>query len=216
MAGDAGRTAIERFDDAIREELNVHTLELVDQADEYVEVSLVPNFRALGPRLGKRMKACKAALAEADGAALKEALDERGEASLPMPDGDPIVLGPDEIEVRFTAKEDYAAAAERGRVVILDTHLDDALRREGMAREVVNRVQRARKAADLAFDDRIALSYRAEGELAKALEEHADKIAGEVLAVTFTAAAGPQGGAETHETDVEGHALTFWLEVQPR
>jgi isoleucyl-tRNA synthetase len=215
IASDAGRAAIERFDDAIREELNVHALELVEQAGEYVEVSLVPNFRALGPKLGKRMKACKKALAEADGAALKAALDDHGEATLAMPDGDPIRLGPDEIEVRFSAKEDFAAAAERGRVVILDTHLDDALRREGMAREVVNRIQRARKAADLAFDDRIALRYRAEGELAEALREHAERIAGEVLATSFEAGDSLEG-ADAQETDVEGEPLSFWLRVQPK
>ncbi len=83
-----------------------------------------------------------------------------------------------------------------------------------MAREVVNRIQRARKAADLDFADRIALRYRAEGELAKALEEHADKIAGEILAASFSE--GELEGAEAQQTDVEGSPLTFWLRVQPK
>jgi len=212
VSSDRDRSAIERFDAAIREELNVHALEVVDEAGEYVEVSLVPNFRALGPKLGKRMKACKQALAQADGAALKAALDEKGEASLPMPDGDPISLGPAEIEVRFTAKEDFAAAAGRGGVVILDTHLDDVLRREGMAREVINRIQRARKSLDLDFEARIDLRYRAEGELARALDDHGARIAGEVLATSFEAGEG-LGNAEIQETDVEGSAFAFWLQT---
>jgi len=212
VASDTERAAIERFGSAIREELNVHAVEITDEAEKYVELTLVPNFRALGPKLGKRMKACKAALASADGAALKASLDTTGEASLPMPDGDPVILGPDEIEIRFTAKEDFAAASEKGRVVVLDTHLDDALRREGMAREVINRVQRARKSQDLAFDDRVDLQYRATGELAKALEEHGEHIAREVLATSY----GPGEGTEDatlHETDVEGAEFAFWLTV---
>jgi isoleucyl-tRNA synthetase len=208
----AGRAAVERFGAEIREELNVHSLEVVDDTAEYVDITLVPNFRALGPKLGKRMKACKEALAVADGALLKASLDASGEAELPMPDGDPITLGPEEIEVRFAAKAHYAAAAGKGCVVILDTQLDDALRREGMAREVVNRIQRVRKALDLAFDARVALHYEADGALATALRDHGPRIAAEVLATRFEAGEALPG-AERQETDIEGSPFAFWLQA---
>jgi isoleucyl-tRNA synthetase len=90
-------------------------------------------------------------------------------------------------------------------VVVLDTRLDDSLRREGLAREVINRIQRARKAMDLAYEARIEVSWNADGDLAQAIEEHASRIAGETLASAFA-----QGDADTsseHDTEVEGEPL---------
>ena len=72
---------------------------------------------------------------------------------------------------------DFAAAPGSGQVVVLDTRVDDSLRREGLAREVINRVQRARKAMDLAYEARIKVSWNADGDLAQAIEEHAERIA---------------------------------------
>ena len=92
-------------------------------------------------------------------------------------------------------------------MVVLDTHVTDALRRAGMAREVINRIQRARKEMDLAFDDRITVHYVADGELAAAIVEHADRIAGETLASGFSAGQSDQG--QSHQTEVEGTGLTL-------
>ena len=119
-------------------------------------------------------------------------------------------LGPDELQVRLQAKADYAAAASHGHVVVLDTRVSDALRREGTAREVVNRIQRARKTLDLQHEARIKLRYEAQGELADAIAEHASYIMSETLALELTAAG--SGAGEKQETDVDGSALVFWLE----
>ena len=90
-------------------------------------------------------------------------------------------------------------------MVLLDTTITDALRRKGMAREVVSKIQAARKALDLAFDARVKVSWAADGELAKALEEHAAYVAGEVLATSFVRGAVGDAKAE----DVDGQALSF-------
>jgi isoleucyl-tRNA synthetase len=206
VADDTERRAIDRFAGAIREELNVRELGFTQEPHKYVEFELVPNFRVLGPKLGKQVPACKKALAEADGSALYAEMEENQKIVVALPDG-PIELTLDEVEVRLSAREDFAAASGAGQVVVLDTRVDDSLRREGLAREVINRIQRARKAMDLAYEARIEVSWSADGDLAQAIEEHAHRIAAETLATCFT-----QGGPDTrseHDTEIDGTPLSL-------
>lgn len=204
VADDTERQAIDRFASAIREELNVRELGFTQEPHKYVEFELVPNFRVLGPKLGKQVPACKKALAEADGSALYLEMEENEKIIVVLPDG-PIELTRDEVEVRLSAREDFAAASGAGQVVVVDTRVNDSLRREGLAREVINRIQRARKAMDLAYEARIEVSWNADGALAEAIEEHAQRIATETLASSFA-----QGGADTsseHDTEIEATRL---------
>jgi isoleucyl-tRNA synthetase len=206
VADDGERQAIDRFSSAIREELNVRELGFTQEPQKYVEFQLLPNFRVLGPKLGKQVPACKKALAEADGSALYAQMEENEKIVVELPDG-PVELTPDEVEVRLSAREDFAAASGAGQVVVLDTRVDDSLRREGLAREVINRIQRARKAMDLAYEARIQVSWNADADLARAIEEHAARIAAETLATAFTRG-GPDTGGE-HDTDIEGTPLSL-------
>jgi isoleucyl-tRNA synthetase len=204
VANDAERLAIDRFASAIREELNVRELGFTQEPHKYVEFELTPNFRLLGPKLGKQVPACKKALAEANGSALYTEMERHGKIRLQLPDG-AIELTPNEVEVRLNAREDFAAASGAGQVVVIDTRVDDSLRREGLAREVINRIQRSRKAMDLAYEARIQVIWNADGDLAQAIEEHADRIAAETLATEFV-----RGGADAssvHDTEIEGASL---------
>ncbi|UCH29296.1 MAG: isoleucine--tRNA ligase [Myxococcales bacterium] len=203
VANDAERRGIDRFSSAIREELNVRDLGFTQEPAKYVEFQLLPNFRVLGPKLGKRVPACKKALAEADGSTLYAEMEENGKIVVSLPDGS-VELTPDEVEVRLSAREDFAAASGGGQVVVLDTRLDDSLRREGLAREVINRIQRARKAMDLAYEARINVSWTADGDLAQAIEEHAERIAGETLATGFRRS---DAATSEYDTEVEGAQL---------
>jgi isoleucyl-tRNA synthetase len=204
------RSRIEQFADAVREELNVKKVTFTEEPQKYVTFELLPNFRALGPKLGKDLPLVKQALGKASGSELYAQLEAAGKIELQLPSG-PLTLGPEEIQVRLSAKPDYAAAASHGHVVVLDTRVSDALKREGFAREVVNRVQRARKTMDLAFEARIQLQYRAAGELALAISEHAQWIAGETLAQSVSAS--EQGQGQEHAVDVDGEPLTFWVSL---
>ena len=203
VANDAERRGIDRFSSAIREELNVRDLGFTQEPTKYVEFQLLPNFRVLGPKLGKRVPACKKALAEADGSALYAEMEENAKIVVSLPDGS-VELTPDEVEVRLAARADFAAASGAGQVVVLDTRLDDSLRREGLAREVINRIQRARKAMDLAYEARINVSWTADGDLAQAIEEHAERIAGETLATGFRRS---DAATSEYDTEVEGAQL---------
>jgi isoleucyl-tRNA synthetase len=206
------RARIERFTAAIREELNVHTVTFTDEPQRYVTFELVPNFRALGPKLGKDMPAVKQALAKADGSQLHAQLERDGFIEVQLPSGSARLTAED-IQVRLQAKPDYAAAASGGHVVVIDVRVSDALRREGMAREVINRLQRARKTMDLAYEARIHVAYAASGELAQAIGEHAALIAGETLALELIAVGTQTVQGEKHEVDVDSHPLTLWLRV---
>ncbi len=204
VADDEERAAIDKFASAIREELNVRALSFTQQPHKYVEFELVPNFRVLGPKLGQQVPACKKALAEADGSALHAEMGTRGKIRVELPDG-PVELTLEDVEVRLTAREDFAAASGAGQVVVLDTRLDESLRLEGLAREVINRIQRARKAMDLAYEARIEVSWDADGDLADAVEQHAGHIARETLATGFRRDAADAGGE--HDTEVDGAPL---------
>ncbi|MEM8609416.1 MAG: isoleucine--tRNA ligase [Myxococcota bacterium] len=208
VADDAQRQSIDSFSSAIREELNVRHLGFTQEPEKFVEFELVPNFRVLGPKLGKQVPACKKALAEADGSALYAEMEANQKIEVTLPDG-PIELTPDEVEVRLSAREDFVAASGGGQVVVLDTRIDDDLRREGMAREVINRIQRARKAMDLPYEARIQVSWKAEGEVADAIREHTSRIAQETLATALEA--GDGDGDTVEETEVEGTPLVLGI-----
>ncbi|MGB5348987.1 MAG: isoleucine--tRNA ligase [Polyangiales bacterium] len=209
VADDDERRGIDRFASAIREELNVRALGFTQEPHKYVEFELVPNFRVLGPKLGKQVPACKKALADADGSALYAEMEANDKIVVQLANG-PIELTPSEVEVRLSARDDFAAASGSGQVVVLDTRVDDSLRREGMAREVINRIQRARKTMDLAYEARIEVKWNADGELAEAIEEHASRIAGETLATGFIRAA---AAASDHDTEIDGNPLALSIDA---
>lgn len=205
---DDERASVGRFAHAIESELNVAKLTCTQEPARYVEFDLVPNFRVLGPKLGKRMPLVKKALAAADGSALHAQMEATGRIELTVA-GELVTLGPDEVEVRLRAKEHFAAAASGGHVVVMDTRITDELRRDGLAREAVNRIQRARKALDLPYEARIRVTWQADGELADAIREHAERIARETLAVEI----GPGDAGAENATDVDGAALSFRIVV---
>ncbi|MEM9863293.1 MAG: class I tRNA ligase family protein, partial [Myxococcota bacterium] len=210
VATDEERQRLEQFADAIRGELNIERLDFTDQPRTYVDFTLVPNFRALGPKLGKRMPLCKKALGAADGSALHQELEEKGVIQLPLEDGTTIDLGPEEVQIRLEAKEGFAAAASHGEVVVLDTQIDERLRRAGLAREFISRVQKQRKEQDLAFDARIALTVQAEGALGAALREHEAHIMGEVLAVRLVQSDPGESALDVH---IDDQAARFSLKA---
>ncbi len=194
----------------IREELNVHALHLASDADAYVSYQVKPNFRALGPRVGKRMPALKAALARADGAALLRQLEEEGRVRIAV-EGDPVEIGPDELAVSLEAREGFAAAAGAVGVVVLHTTLSDALIEEGLFREVLNRVQTFRKELDLEYTGRIRLTVDGAERLVSAVRPRAEELGRETLAVAVEVGKPPEEGARVLEATIEGEPLRLGL-----
>jgi isoleucyl-tRNA synthetase len=197
--------------DQVRDELNVVELARLADADELVEVSVKPNFRALGRRFGKRTQAVANAITAADVAAFVEAY--RAESASVELDGEQLSISGDEVVISETPRSGWAVAADGGDTVALDLELTHELRLGGLLREIVRMVQDARKNAGLEVTDRIELRWRVGGspEPAEAISAHTDQLAREVLAVSVTEQ--PSGDAEPDlfAAGDEELGLTIWL-----
>jgi len=179
----------------------------VSDASELVTYRLLPDNKVLGPRFGRRFPALRAQLAAQEPMAAVKRL----RADLPLHlevEGEEVELAPDEVLVRDEPREGLAVVSERGLTVAVDTVLTPDLVAEGLAREVVRRVQNLRKEAGLDLDDRIVATYQAEGDLAGAIDAWRDFIAAETLSVELRA--GPaEGDATVGEDRVGGHRLVL-------
>jgi isoleucyl-tRNA synthetase len=165
----------------VAEELNVKRVEFADSAERFGRWRAKPNFKTLGPRLANRVQALAAALAGDDGTLAAELAAGRS-VSVPLEGGD-VVLEPADVDLLQETTEGWGVAGDGGLTVALELDLDDELRREGLARELVRVVQDARKAAGLDVSDRIVLGIEASGEVAAALDAFADVVARETLAI---------------------------------
>jgi isoleucyl-tRNA synthetase len=168
----------------IRDELNVKQFEAVASLEGLMSYRVVPNFRALGPRLGKRLPRVKELLAHVDGNEVRRALAEKGSFAFDV-DGETVELTADELEIRAEQHEDLTLAQDGPHAVALDLTLDDGLRAEGWARELSRAINDLRKANGYALADRISATVRAPARLAGAFRQHGEWIAGEVLATQF-------------------------------
>ncbi|MGN6815254.1 MAG: isoleucine--tRNA ligase [Solirubrobacterales bacterium] len=194
VANEAERAAIEARADLVTTELNVKKLDFVTDESELVSYEAKPNYRALGPRFGKKMPQVAAAVAALDPAHVAAVLAEGGEIGIAI-DGADHSLGPDDITLALQPLEGYEVEAEAGHAVALQLELDDELRREGLAREIVHAVQNARKEAGLEITDRIALTLAGDPDLLEAAQTHQDYLANEVLATSVSYADSPNGAA---------------------
>ncbi len=139
------------------------------------------NFKLLGKRLGGRMKAAAADIAALPASELSRL--RAGERVTIVLDGDPVELAPEEVLVQVESQADFPVETDGRFVVWLDTTLDDGLLAEGLAREVVTRVNGLRKEAGLAVEERVRARFSSpDPQLARSLERHRDLIASEILA----------------------------------
>jgi len=175
------REAIERLAEVVREELNVHELRFVSEADELGEVEIKPNYRSLGPRFGKQMPLVAAAIAGLDAAHVASALRDGQSVSISV-GGQDHAIGAEDLLTTMKPLEGYQVEREGSHAVALDLQLDDQLRAEGVARDVVRAVQNARQEAGFEVSDRIRLTLGGDEHLLTTIRTHQDYIAGEVLA----------------------------------
>ena len=182
-AGDE-RDAIERFNDTVRDELNVKAIRYATDADELGNFELKPNYRALGPRFGKDMPQVAEAVGALDAARAASTLRGGGEVHVSV-GGREHPLTADDVQLVLQPLDGYQVERSGSHAVALDTVLDDELRREGLAREIVHAVQNARKEAGLEVEDRIALTLGGDDELLAAVRDHEAYVTGETLATSL-------------------------------
>jgi isoleucyl-tRNA synthetase len=204
VAAGREREAIQRLEDVVREELNVKLLRFVSEAAELGSYTLKPNYRTLGPRFGKAMPQVTEAVAALEPAHVVDAL--RGGRSVGVfIDGHDHTLGPEDLLLALAPLEGYQLEREGSHAVALELTLDDDLRREGLAREIVHAVQSARREAGLEISDRIELTLDGDDELLAAARAHETYLSAEVLALMVIYAGAENGQDEV--VSIEGREL---------
>ena len=207
---EAEARAVEALRDVVLDELNVKDLRVVDDEGELVAYTVKPNLKVLGPRLGKQIGALQAALKAADADALVAEIKVSGAATIGLAEGE-LRLIAEELLVETSSPEGYKVESDAGCTVALKTHIDDALREEGVARELVHAIQLARKNADLRIEDTISLTLAVPVELRPLVERHAAAIKAETLASELVL--GEDGGDHRETARVEGHDVGVGLSV---
>ncbi len=195
------RKMLSETSDIISEELNVKNIVIESNEEELVVRRAKPNFKALGPKLGKEMKDAAKLIPQLDSEAISKVL--AGESvSITLPSGRELELGPSDLEIQREEKAGMPVSTEEGITVALDTELDRELEEEGLAREFISRVQNLRKDMGLDVSDRIELLYSVAGDMAgAALKNFSEYICNETLAVVHKTTELEDDG---YDTDING------------
>jgi isoleucyl-tRNA synthetase len=195
----------------IEEELNVKQLEFSDDPSLYVEHEVVPNFKLLGPKLGKLLPKVKQWLGQQTGADLLTNIRDNGQIDLTL-DGHAIALTREEVEVRIKPRPGWTSANDQGVVVVLATELTQELLDEGVANDVIRLIQDRRKDTGCEYTDRIEVGLVTEStDVRRALEQFRDHIAQETLATRLQFE--PLPGVVAFDAKVGDTALQLFVRV---
>jgi isoleucyl-tRNA synthetase len=197
--------SLKRMADQLIDELNVKALDVIEDEGDYFEYQVLPNLPVLGPKYGRDVGQIQRALQVAD----------KGEIARDATAGRAVNLGgfevlPEELLVSTAGKPGYAVAEEAGYAVAVSTEVTPELRDEGLARELVRRINEMRKSAGLDVADRIALHYDGDAELSRVLQGWGEYVSRETLATSLSAGNGTSGYSEY--LDVDGMKLRVTIE----
>ena len=192
--------------DIIKEELNIKEIEYIDVAEEYFTYTVKPRFDLLGPKYGKLMSAIAKAISSAKATELLADARKNGQVTIRV-DGQDITILENELDIRAFDKEGFCAEGEGGYYVVLDTTITPELLLEGIARELVSKIQNMRKEAGFEVEDKIYLYCVGDETIAKVLEVHGEEIKADTLALAIETSLAEDG--YTREWDLNDHKVTI-------
>ena len=197
------RTQLSAVKDLILAEVNVKEMEFVENTEGILTKKIKPNFKTLGKVYGPRMKEIAAAFASLDQATISSV--QRAEAAgesytLSLPGGD-VTLTPGDYQISSEDMPGWLVASQGALTIALDVELTDELRKEGLARELVNRIQNLRKAAGFEVTDRIEVVIAPNTALQEALESFGSYVCAQTLARDIRFEAEPAGAVEVEWED---------------
>ncbi|TYA70180.1 isoleucine--tRNA ligase [Seonamhaeicola marinus] len=166
--------------DLIMHEVNVKEIELLEDASDILVKQIKPNFKALGPRFGKDMKLIANAIRAFNAEDIKK-IEQSGELSLDI-NGKNVTLGLEDVEITSQDIEGWLVANEGALTVALDVTITDDLRSEGIARELINRIQNLRKDSGFEVTDRIDVKLQKDEQIVNAIDSNMAYIKTETLA----------------------------------
>ncbi len=201
---DEVKKAVEGLSDLLKNELNIRDIKVSKNNSDLMVNLANPDYSSLGPKFKGDVAEVAEMIEDADADMLKKNLEENGEVLL----GDHTVL-PEDVTFDEKVKEGYTRSGDVGLEVFVDITLDDELLTEGMARDVVRRIQTMRKELDLGYTQKIHTRYTGDRELESAVESSADYIMKETLSKTLD-----KGEFEGYEKkwDIDGKELSISID----
>jgi len=194
VLNDTTREQVGKVEDLICAEVNVKHVEFLDDTSGVLVKSVKPNFKRLGQQYGPRLKAVGARIQQMTAEEISQ-LEKQGSLAVEV-EGQPVTLMPDDVEIRTDDLPGWLVATDGPLTVALDVTLTDELRQEGLARELVNRLQNLRKDSGLEVQDKIRVTLAdAQPELTAAVAAFGDYIRTETQALALTFAADVNGGS---------------------
>jgi isoleucyl-tRNA synthetase len=195
--------------EVIEDELNVKEVRFLTHAEELVTHRATPNFRVLGKRFGPRTPKAAEAIRSLPSGSLAEFL-RGGELRIEV-EGEEHALDREELEVREEARGDMLVEADGSFTVALDPTIDEALRLEGLAREIVNRIQRLRREAGLAVSDRIRLFVSGTETVLAMIARYGDVVCRETLALSIETGDPDAGRTFVASQDIDLDGVPAWI-----
>ena len=180
IADDEQKVNIEAVEQLILNEVNVKELLFVDSANEMLVKRVKPDFKKLGPRYGKIMKLLAVKIQEMENSDINK-LESNGSFILNV-SGEEVVIGLDDVEIISEDIPGWLVGNEGRLTVALDITITDELRKEGIARELVNRIQNIRKAKDFEITDRVKVEISSNSNIDEAIIDYDSYIRNQVLA----------------------------------
>lgn len=167
----------------LKDELNVKDVKQHSDLSKFVNYTLKPQLKTIGPKYGKKLNAIRGFLSTCDAMSVVSTV-EKGEVFKTMIDGDEVEFSKDDLLISVSQKEGYASATDGNIAVILDTHLTQELIEEGIYREFVSKVQNLRKSSNYVVTDRIHIEISGDKEVENIILKFANQVKQDVLALS--------------------------------
>ncbi|MFJ1353420.1 isoleucine--tRNA ligase [Capnocytophaga canimorsus] len=191
VSNEAEKREIEAVADLIKSEVNVKEIELLEDASGILVKQIKPNFKTLGPRFGKDMKLVVAAVQQFTQEDI-QSIEKEGQIIVKLAEKD-VTLGVEDVEITTQDIEGWLVASSGNLLVALDIHITDELRKEGIARELVNRIQNIRKDSGFDVTDKINICIQKQKAVEEAVSDNLEYIKSETLTSELTFAESVSG-----------------------
>jgi len=208
MYVNADRELSDFFKEIVADELNVKEVVFKDDMEEYLSYSFKPNFRVLGPKVGKQIGAVKGALEKLNGHKAKAELDSTGKLVVALPDGE-VTLTTEDVEVSMAQTEGFNCQRYNGVTIALDTTLTAELLEEGFVREIISKVQTMRKENGFEVTDHIKVSLSGNEKLQAIVAKNEAYL--KEITLADSVAYGTLAG-EAKEWNINGENVTIAVE----
>ncbi|MCD4657336.1 MAG: DUF5915 domain-containing protein, partial [Planctomycetes bacterium] len=197
----------QEFKEHVLEELNIKEIRVLTKEDnDLLRYTIKPNYAVLGPKFGQKAKEVANALIEQITGESIDIIAKGGDVSVELSDGKKVLLSKNEIFVEMGVPENFVHAEEQNFSVVLNIEIDEELKSEGFAREIIRHLQNLRKNIGLEIEDRISLKFDTkDGDIIQAFEKHHDYISGEVLALNIEKTL--DSAYEYHELKIKGKPI---------